>query len=190
MKIYILYLILYLKSFHQYKNNIDLPFAQKSIYNDNKGELKLRNITRGIISNKKENLNYDLLEKNQIKINRNSINSSDALNPQLNKFKEKDFSNKINNINSIFNRDSLNSYIIDPEKNPIISNKKHVSKYAFKSQPGKNENGYTKTNQDNYLIMENILNSQEFKIFGVLDGHGKINKIFFINNFLNIKKLN
>ena len=140
--------------------------------------MKLRNITRGILSNKKENLNFDLLEKNQIKIDRNSINSSDALNPQLNKFKEKDFSNNINNINSNFNRDFLNSYIIDHELNPITSNKKHVSKYAFKSQAGKNENGYTKTNQDNYLIMENILNSQEFKIFGVLDGHGIKNYIF------------
>jgi hypothetical protein len=60
--------------------------------------------------------------------------------------------------------------------NNIIQKRKWIKKISFKSQAGKNESGMMKTNQDSYLIMDNILNNEEFKIFGVLDGHGR--KIF------------
>ena len=39
------------------------------------------------------------------------------------------------------------------------------------SQAGTNENGVTKTNQDSYLIINNIFNLK-FDIFGIMDGHG------------------
>jgi hypothetical protein len=62
--------------------------------------------------------------------------------------------------------------------NNIFPKRKWIKKISFKSQAGKNESGMIKTNQDSYLIMDNILNNDEFKIFGVLDGHGK--KIYII----------
>lgn len=74
------------------------------------------------------------------------------------------------------------------KKVPLIKN------YAYKSQAGKNEHGFTKINQDSQVVMCNVLNLDEYNIFGVLDGHGSnghhvsnyINK-FFNNFFQNIK---
>lgn len=88
-----------------------------------------------------------------------------------------------NNLN-MFNHNNLNELNgSDNAENANINNfafvpykKKFVKKFGYKSQPGKNDNGLSKVNQDNFLIMENILNNDEFKIFGVFDGHGK--KIF------------
>lgn len=47
-----------------------------------------------------------------------------------------------------------------------------LRKVASLSQPGKNEDGMTKTNQDSYLVMEKINNSEYFNLFSVMDGHG------------------
>ena len=69
--------------------------------------------------------------------------------------------------------------------NNIFPKRKWIKKISFKSQAGKNESGMIKTNQDSYLIMDNILNNDEFKIFGVLDGHGK--KIYNLNIFIMFK---
>lgn len=90
----------------------------------------------------------------------------------MSNIKENDLSNNSNKINSfIINNNeqnpSTNNYSFIPPK------KKNLKKFSFKSQAGKNENGLTKMNQDNFLIMENILNNEEFKIYGVFDGHGK-----------------
>jgi serine/threonine protein phosphatase PrpC len=44
---------------------------------------------------------------------------------------------------------------------------------AYKSKAGTNDYGFTKTNQDNYIISENIFSMDNYNIFAVLDGHGK-----------------
>jgi serine/threonine protein phosphatase PrpC len=70
----------------------------------------------------------------------------------------------------------------------------YIKNFAYKSQAGKNEHGYTKINQDSHVVINKVLNLEEFNIFGVLDGHGSnghlvsngINK-FFNNFFQNIK---
>ena len=48
----------------------------------------------------------------------------------------------------------------------------HVKKIASLSQAGKGEDGFTKVNQDNFLIIQNEYNLNDFKIFAVMDGHG------------------
>lgn len=40
------------------------------------------------------------------------------------------------------------------------------------SQAGKDEQGKTKTNQDNYVMLDSMFNNPKISIFGVLDGHG------------------
>lgn len=47
-----------------------------------------------------------------------------------------------------------------------------VKKIGYISQAGKGEDGFTKVNQDSYLVIQNEYNLSDFKIFGVLDGHG------------------
>jgi serine/threonine protein phosphatase PrpC len=58
------------------------------------------------------------------------------------------------------------------EENYENINKKIISTIAHKTQAGTNDYGFTKTNQDSYIICENVLNNQNYNIFGVLDGHG------------------
>jgi serine/threonine protein phosphatase PrpC len=59
------------------------------------------------------------------------------------------------------------------QKYPIkLKEKELLKKYAFKSQPGKNEGKETKTNQDSCLIKYKINGLKNFNMFGILDGHG------------------
>lgn len=117
-------------------------------------------------------------ENNENMLDDNNYNVNSSLKaPKIKKEAEnnnnisnQNFQNNLNGINMNCNGDeSLNSnnFSFVPTK------KKYVKKFAYKSQPGKNDNGLSKINQDNFLIMENILNNEEFRIFGVFDGHGK-----------------
>lgn len=99
------------------------------------------------------------------------INSN---NSNYNKNSPTNFSGAENNSTNFSSSNNNNNNNI----NILPIKRKWIRKISFKSQAGKNESGMIKTNQDSYLIMDNILNNEEFKIFGVLDGHGKI--IFFL----------
>lgn len=110
--------------------------------------------------------------------NNNNLNSINKFGANL----AKNTTNSLNN-NSNFYNNSLNnnsnfiksskSISIDNNLSNQIKNKTHVKKVAHRSLAGKTENGSTKTNQDNFVIMENILNCEDYKIYGVFDGHGK-----------------
>jgi serine/threonine protein phosphatase PrpC len=73
----------------------------------------------------------------------------------------------------------------------------HVKNVGSYSQAGKNEDGFTKVNQDSYLVLQSEYNLKDFNIFCVMDGHGvnghlvsrylmKYINLFFKNN----KKMN
>lgn len=117
--------------------------------------------------------NYDLDNSNN-----NNLNSMIKA-AKINK-KELDNNNMDTNQNTQNNMNGINVNNTNSNEENLISNnfsfvplkKKYVKKFAYKSQPGKNDNGLSKINQDNFLIMENILNNEEFRIFGVFDGHG------------------
>ena len=47
-----------------------------------------------------------------------------------------------------------------------------VLNVAFQSQAGKGEDGFTKVNQDSFLVLQNEYNLKDFNIFCVMDGHG------------------
>ena len=42
----------------------------------------------------------------------------------------------------------------------------------MKTRPGMNYDGTKKTNQDNFIAKTNLLNLDDYHIFGVFDGHG------------------
>ena len=48
----------------------------------------------------------------------------------------------------------------------------HVKKVASRSQAGKGEDGFTKVNQDSFLVIQNEYKLSDFNIFSVMDGHG------------------
>ena len=63
---------------------------------------------------------------------------------------------------------------IDEEENKNLEQLKYKG-FPF-SQAGTLENGLTKTNQDSYLILNNIFNLK-YDIYGIFDGHGKYGEL-------------
>ena len=72
-----------------------------------------------------------------------------------------------------------------------------IKKVASYSQAGKGEDGFTKVNQDSYLVLQNQYNFKDFNIFSILDGHGANGHLvsrfvtkYFTSFFKNNKKMN
>ena len=72
-----------------------------------------------------------------------------------------------------------------------------VLNVAFQSQAGKGEDGFTKVNQDSFLVLQNEYNLKDFNIFSVMDGHGVNGHLvsryvtkYFTSFFKNNKKMN
>ena len=72
-----------------------------------------------------------------------------------------------------------------------------VKNVSSQSQAGKGEDGFTKVNQDSFLVLQNEYNLKDFNIFAVLDGHGVNGHLvsrfvtkYFISFFKNNKKMN
>ena len=121
---------------------------------------------------KKDDNKFDI--KNKKRSNRLSINE-DNNSPLINN-KEEKIINKIN---------------IDEIKKITIKN------ISYESVAGKGENGFTKVNQDSYLILPNLYNINDFNIFSVMDGHGMYGHLisqscvkFFTNYFKTNRRLN
>jgi len=72
-----------------------------------------------------------------------------------------------------------------------------VKKVSSYSQAGKGEDGFTKVNQDSFLVLQNQYNLKDFNIFSVMDGHGVNGHLvsrfvtkYFTSFFKNNKKMN
>ena len=72
-----------------------------------------------------------------------------------------------------------------------------IKKAASLSQAGKGEDGFTKVNQDSFLVLQNLYNFKDFNIFSVMDGHGVNGHLvsrfvtkYFTSFFKNNKKMN
>ena len=72
-----------------------------------------------------------------------------------------------------------------------------IKKVASFSQAGKGEDGFTKVNQDSFLVLQNQYNFKDFNIFSVMDGHGANGHLvsrfvtkYFTSFFKNNKKMN
>ena len=72
-----------------------------------------------------------------------------------------------------------------------------VKKVGSFSQAGKGEDGFTKVNQDSFLVLQNQYNFKDFNIFSDLEGHGVNGHLvsrfatkYFTSFFKNNKKMN
>ncbi len=72
-----------------------------------------------------------------------------------------------------------------------------IKNLAYQSQAGKGEDGFTKINQDSYLVIPNEYKLNDFNIFSVMDGHGLNGHLvsqfctkYFSSYFAKHKKLN
>ena len=72
-----------------------------------------------------------------------------------------------------------------------------VKSIASQSQAGKGEDGFTKVNQDSFLVLQNEYNLKDFNVFSVMDGHGvnghlvsRFTTKYFTSFFKKNKKMN
>ena len=72
-----------------------------------------------------------------------------------------------------------------------------VKNVGSQSQAGKGEDGFTKVNQDSFLVLQNEYGLKDFNIFSVMDGHGVNGHLvsrfatkYFTSFFKNNKKMN
>ena len=80
---------------------------------------------------------------------------------------------------------------------PSSLGKGTIKNLAYFSQAGKGEDGFTKINQDSYLVIPNEYKLNDFNIFAVMDGHGLNGHLvsqfctkYFTSYFAKHKKLN
>ena len=103
---------------------------------------------------------------------------------------------------------SLNDNNYPQKKREGESSKKHneqeinlqkgtIKNLFYQSQAGKGEDGFTKINQDSYLVIPNEYKLNDFNIFAVMDGHGLNGHLvsqfctkYFTSYFAKHKKLN
>ena len=92
-------------------------------------------------------------------------------------------------------RDSISKIKEDMKVNALPEGR--VKKVGSLSQAGKGEDGFTKVNQDSFLVLQNQYNLKDFNIFSVLDGHGVNGHLvsrfvtkYFTSFFKNKKKMN
>lgn len=115
------------------------------------------------------------------KSNNNKLNINDNINEENEEIKEEDLiDTKKHNQKPLlgeqfirrkkkFNTHKERRIFLDEEK--IKFEKLKYKAFPF-SQAGTSENGMTKTNQDTYIILNNIFNLK-FNIYGIMDGHGE-----------------
>jgi hypothetical protein len=155
--------------------NINNKTSEEENLNNNGNKRVLSDKLSKLLNCNKESYIYNNISNaNNIKPNNHTDNNNVYSNNS--NFNLSNNANKsLNNINSNFNNPGIiNSKTIATDNN--LSNqfksKNYVKKVVHRSLAGKTENGSTKTNQDNFVIMENILNCEDYRIYGVFDGHG------------------
>ena len=76
-----------------------------------------------------------------------------------------------NNKNSKTQNEEIKAFLTPINKNKKKNKFKNLVSFDVYSLPGR-EKGKQKINQDSYLVLPNINNTKNCKIFGVFDGHG------------------
>ena len=103
------------------------------------------------------------------------------------------------NVNDNNNSQKKSSHHDSPNKKEkkIEIGNMTIKNLAYQSQAGKGEDGFTKINQDSYLVIPNEYKLNDFNIFSVMDGHGLNGHLvsqfctkYFTTYFAKHKKLN
>jgi len=161
---------------------------------------------KGVVKDKKEEE-----DDGEFKINLIAAEDDDdeSKSPSPNKHKKKGKKEEKENINLVpvkedpkdkkdhHNRRSSVGHSIPDDCKVNAIKKGRVKKVGSFSQAGKGEDGFTKVNQDSFLVLQNQYNFKDFNIFSVLDGHGVNGHLvsrfvtkYFTSFFKNNKKMN
>ena len=163
---------------------------------------------KGVVKDKKEEEDDGEFKINLIAAE-NDDDGEESKSPSPNKHRKKNKKEDKENINLVpvkedpkdkkdpHNRRSSVSHSIpdDCRVNAIPGGR--VKKVGSFSQAGKGEDGFTKVNQDSFLVLQNQYNFKDFNIFSVMDGHGVNGHLvsrfvtkYFTSFFNNNKKMN
>ena len=131
-----------------------------------KGRYLSPSFRKGVVKDKKDDEEEESDFKiNLIKADDEEEDEKDSKSPSKNKKKSgKDKDKKEHR------RSSVQIVPEDMKVNPFPSGR--VKNVASLSQAGKGEDGFTKVNQDSFLVLQNEYNLKDFNVFSVMDGHG------------------
>ena len=131
-----------------------------------KGRYLSPSFRKGVVKDKKDDEEEESDFKiNLIKADDEEEDEKDSKSPSKNKKKSvKDKDKKEHR------RSSVQIVPEDMKVNPFPSGR--VKNVASLSQAGKGEDGFTKVNQDSFLVLQNEYNLKDFNVFCVMDGHG------------------
>ena len=130
-----------------------------------KGRYLSPSFRKGVVKDKKDDEEESDFKINLIKADDEEEDEKDSKSPSKNKKKSgKDKDKKEHR------RSSVQIVPEDLKVNPFPSGR--VKNVASLSQAGKGEDGFTKVNQDSFLVLQNEYNLKDFNVFCVMDGHG------------------
>ena len=132
-----------------------------------KGRYLSPSFRKGVVKDKKEEDDDNDFKINLIKADDDEEDEKDSKSPSKNKKKSgkgKDDKEKKEH------RSSVQIVPEDMKVNALPNGR--VKNVASLSQAGKGEDGFTKVNQDSFLVLQNEYNLKDFNIFSVMDGHG------------------
>jgi len=174
----------------------------------NKGRFLSPSFRKGAVKEKKEDeddggFKIDLIAAENDEEDNESKSPSPNKNKRKNKKEEKDKPNIVpikddpKDKNKKENRRSSMSHNVPEDCKINALPEGHIKKVGSYSQAGKGEDGFTKVNQDSFLVLQNQYNLKDFNIFAVLDGHGANGHLvsrfvtkYFTSFFKNNKKMN
>lgn len=154
-------------------SNTEMSESPEILHNLSKGKKENIKTTQKFRSHK--NLAYLRTDNNCISSGSPSTSSNNSFSRPSNKRYSNtkitiDLNDSNVSKNSFFNNRNNTSTQNDCESDDTLGAGKF--NHFELSQPGKTEKGKTKTNQDNYLMLESVFDNNNINFFGVMDGHG------------------
>ena len=123
---------------------------------------------KGVVKEKKEDEDEGDFKINLLKADDEEEDEKDSKSPSKNK--KKSGKGKDDKEKKEHHRPSTQIVPEDMKVNALATGR--VKNVASLSQAGKGEDGFTKVNQDSFLVLQNEYNLKDFNIFSVMDGHG------------------
>ena len=164
----------------------------------NKGRYLSPSFRKGVVKDKKEEKDDDDggFKINLIKADDDEEDEKDdSKSPSKNKKKSIKGKEDIKDKKEHKHRSSTQNVPEDLKVNALPTGR--VKSISSQSQAGKGEDGFTKVNQDSFLVLQNEYNLKDFNVFSVMDGHGvnghlvsRFTTKYFTSFFKKNKKMN
>ena len=139
----------------------------------NKGRYLSPSFRKGVVKDKKEEKDDDDggFKINLIKADDDEEDEKDdSKSPSKNKKKSLKGKEDVKDKKEHKHRSSTQNVPEDLKVNALPTGR--VKSISSQSQAGKGEDGFTKVNQDSFLVLQNEYNLKDFNVFSVMDGHG------------------